>query len=243
VRIEARNSSLSALRQLFPQKPPDQPDRLQAVFEAVGTIDNDDTFVELCGGIEHLRNIVSHQALDRLNDLPPKQEAAVYRDLALAIETLGIIGDPPNVSEQMHDHLTAGIEKIWGADIDADLWLREWLERSVRGIPVLRAAASVVERELAAGDLQWIARTPVYPPGILENIEDVWARILSHRRAGMSVNRRKVNADRPRRSVAGGPFLRFAVACLELFDLPADYNAVRQAILRDRERRKGDSSR
>jgi hypothetical protein len=236
VSTNKRTLGLCALRQLFPPTP-GQPDRLLALLEAVGPIESDDKFLELCDGIEHLRNIVAHHALDRQNDLPPQKEVEQYRNLALAIEALGITGDPPTVREQMRDHLVTGFEEVEGPNGDADSQLRQSLRQLIRLAPALYAAASQVEREQASGDLQWWPKTPIYIPSLLENIETLWVSVFG-RKASMSVNRKTVGHDQPSRSVAGGPFLRFAVAVLELLGLPADPNNLRQAILRDRQQRR-----
>jgi hypothetical protein len=52
----------------------------------------------------------------------------IFRDLVDAIDDLGITGEPPKVSEYMHDYLVAAIEEIEGPDVDADVRLRESLE-------------------------------------------------------------------------------------------------------------------
>jgi hypothetical protein len=245
VLVTPQTPALRALLGLFPRKPSvhgnpartagratvsqwGHPDRLRAVFKAADPIESAAVFCTLCARIHHLRDIVAQHALDRQNDLPPQQEIVRYRKLALDIEKFGITGDPPWLREQMHEHLVAAIEEIEGPDIDADIWLRELLEHLVRAPAVLRAAASQIERDQAKGDLQWVPGRMRYPPLLLENIEDIWTGVLG-RSTAMSV-------DLMHR--AGGAFIDFTVACLELlFSRPVDPSAARAAILRDRKRR------
>jgi hypothetical protein len=219
-----------------PERLPRQLDPLRAVFATACPIERDDVFLKLCTGLVHLRDVAVHHALDRQNDLSPQREPVLYRDLAKMVadttKALGITGEPRQVREQVHDHLVAAFEGVYDANVDADLRAREWEDALIRvasGVRVLRTAASLIERDVAVGDLNWLpGRTPTYPPCLLINIEYLWRHRL-RRKAGMSVDAR---------GDAGGPFVRFAVACLELLRLPAKPNAVRQAILRDRERRK-----
>jgi hypothetical protein len=126
--------------------------------------------------------------------------------------------------------------------------LRELLEHLIRAPAVFRAAASQIERGLAKGDLQWLpGKAPVYPPQLLKNIEDIWQDILDRRNDARRDRRRRGHRspdgpDRPPMSVnpitrrAGGAFIHFAVACLELLSFPANPTAVRAAVLRDRAR-------
>lgn len=263
-----------------PERLPRRHDPLRAVFNSAHPIERDDVFLKLCDGLKHLRDLVVHHALDRQNDLSPQREAALYRDLAKALidttKALGIAGNPRQIREQVHDHLVAAFEEVYGPDVDpasrgrhwedaltrdpalqareweaaltrdADLRAREFEDALIRLASesrVFSTAASLIEREVAAGDLNWLpGKTLTYPPRLLKTIEYLWTCAL-RRKAGMSVNRKNVDNNKPRRSVAGGPFLRFVMAVLELLGLPGDPNNVRQAILRDREQRpKSDSA-
>jgi hypothetical protein len=67
------------------------------------------------------------KSVDMSRDIPASIDE-IFRDLVEAIDDLEITGDPPKVSQYMHDHLVAAIEEIEGPDVDADMRLRESLK-------------------------------------------------------------------------------------------------------------------
>jgi hypothetical protein len=178
---------------------------------------------------------------------PPRVHGQMHEHLVTAIEEVAHTGsdtewlaslvttpdkaEEADIAKEWLAPVVAAIDKAGLPALGANLRLRELLEHLVRDAAVFRAAASQIERGLAKGDLQWLPGRAVYPPPLLESIEDIWRDVLRRSPAKPKIS---VNAGR------AGPFLRFAVACLELLSLPATPAtpaAVRSAILRDRERR------